>query len=1252
MPILDNDTHSPAVQASAFRLIKLLKINYSSILDVGTADGQTYHNVQRCLFRYLACLSDNPAALSTQNEEILAVKDDPTIAAVIKIIDHISNVPQERLSTHDKKIIFGQLKIIAGMHPYHNWNEHDEQWSINRCYLRERDGDVELMTPPAEALNLVCAALLDCSRFMPNHHEEGRDLSLRIENFYLHWLDLGKQVASGSREKCSAGLQHDLLNLLSGFYLDRDRCLAGARPLPWVTDFNSFLLESLSIFLMMQLDLLLEDKVKIEQIYQTWRDWQINLEESIWPLYDILQPNWEMNAALFIQNRCKEIGINPKHYQSQIQAVIAAAESLLVPPHINVYQVLMEELTSKRFELRMPSTSNLSALVSLSNQALRMFQEQKVDSILTAKPLYLALSWLERLLRYHDGEVIIDEAERAFINVMRELECFLMAYFHRFPCDMNRPLFNEISVRFLEREVVLPSFPENFISDFFIKNQQEGFVNWDSIWIKIKSAKQKDKRHPLILTEETLNQWGTQRGIRAGITPYMINRHYIHGLLVSPKDWTSTYCSAMANISILMLQDPQQLLDQSIKAQYPKKLLVNFLLFVLIHRSNLPQDLKRRCWCVLENNSSEKKLMLQCQGPYKLLSEKDFDTQMKVQLWDMMRPQLNHLILNSDDPLRFFELNGLNAQLDDELLQIIGPELHGFVKVTKDFTRIFMPSSPRHRTIIWHFLYPHLNDLVKSIWHFIALFQLPSDVLGKEQRAAIFSLFISKLKDCSLYGFQLKQLLDLNLEQFTPSQRTILIQTFILNYRQNINAIGKMGVDEIPVNELLLAIQTVNTEGDSILTCIKHDRELLGMILNHLPARERQQIMNANQHVFAPVQNVTVSGFFLTHGQQFVVGGIPQHIHRITQLLKRNRDFLPDLPKFNQVIYRDGLQFEVNVCQWILADNQEPPFSGANLSAAPRCMIRRGRSGLDEAVESKTLFFRSKIAKAQLNQINPTAKETIKLLSTCAHPNIISFLASDEDQGNSYLMTEFLDGGSLKRLINARKEVCRPFSERSVLYFFVQIALGLEYLHRHHILHRDVSSKNMLLSKKYLLKIAGFSFAKRYGCNVNQPVDDTCIGTPYYMAPEVMKKIPYGEKADVWSLGVILYELLTFRRPFEGDHVKEIANKVVTEEPDLEIIQTISPNCRILLGKMLHKNPGERPSIRQILQMEFIHDELEDYVQRYLKAAQAYGNNVDKNWADVIAAHVKLIRRGDGQSNAQVAVALENESAQQMRHFL
>jgi calcium-dependent protein kinase len=150
------------------------------------------------------------------------------------------------------------------------------------------------------------------------------------------------------------------------------------------------------------------------------------------------------------------------------------------------------------------------------------------------------------------------------------------------------------------------------------------------------------------------------------------------------------------------------------------------------------------------------------------------------------------------------------------------------------------------------------------------------------------------------------------------------------------------------------------------------------------------------------------------------------------------------------------------------------------------------------------------------------------------HPNLLKFFEILEDEDHYYIISELLQGGELYYKIIQLKS----FSEQDCANIVKQILLGLNYMHSKNIIHRDIKPENILIKEGFQIKITDFGFARCF--DPKGPGLTQHLGSPLYMAPEVVKKQAYGPKVDLWAVGIITYIMLLGKPPFKCESKKEV----------------------------------------------------------------------------------------------------------------
>ncbi|KEG06752.1 putative serine/threonine protein kinase [Trypanosoma grayi] len=180
------------------------------------------------------------------------------------------------------------------------------------------------------------------------------------------------------------------------------------------------------------------------------------------------------------------------------------------------------------------------------------------------------------------------------------------------------------------------------------------------------------------------------------------------------------------------------------------------------------------------------------------------------------------------------------------------------------------------------------------------------------------------------------------------------------------------------------------------------------------------------------------------------------------------------------------------------------------------------------------------------------------------------------------LVLDYANAGDLRQEIKSRAKNNRPFMEHEAGMLFLQLLLALHHVHSRHMIHRDVKTANILLCSNGLIKLGDFGFSKMYSATVSDDVGKTFCGTPYYVAPEIWRRKPYSKKADLFSLGVLLYELLTLKRPFDGANMQEVMQKTLSGKYE-PLPSSISPEMSGIVSSLLSSDPRARPSSSKLL---------------------------------------------------------------------
>jgi serine/threonine-protein kinase len=196
-----------------------------------------------------------------------------------------------------------------------------------------------------------------------------------------------------------------------------------------------------------------------------------------------------------------------------------------------------------------------------------------------------------------------------------------------------------------------------------------------------------------------------------------------------------------------------------------------------------------------------------------------------------------------------------------------------------------------------------------------------------------------------------------------------------------------------------------------------------------------------------------------------------------------------------------------------------------------------------------------------------------RLASNIAHENIIAVYDFGEDHGRPFMVMELLEGESLREAI--LHERTGDFARR--LRIALQVARAIAHIHSKKIVHRDIKPENIHLDKIGRAKLMDFGIAKSEGTQLTRT--GFTLGTPFYMSPEQVLGQEVTGQADVYSFGVLMYELFTGMKPVQGDTVEKLFHQVLYDAPNLEPLHEaqVPPAAIDLIRKCLAKAPAERP---------------------------------------------------------------------------
>lgn len=274
------------------------------------------------------------------------------------------------------------------------------------------------------------------------------------------------------------------------------------------------------------------------------------------------------------------------------------------------------------------------------------------------------------------------------------------------------------------------------------------------------------------------------------------------------------------------------------------------------------------------------------------------------------------------------------------------------------------------------------------------------------------------------------------------------------------------------------------------------------------------------------------------------------------------------------------------------ADTSLPPSAPSRVVKVDEYIIGRelGRGSFAKvyhAVSERTGAASAvkKIDRTRLSsKLLQNLESEISILRDFQHVNIVCLEGIRKTSSHIYLVLEFCAGGDLHKYIRSKGRL----SERVASHFMRHLAFGLEFLWRRQLIHRDIKPQNLLLtaaSDSATLKIADFGFARSLGAG---KMADTMCGSPLYMAPEILSGQKYDAKADLWSAGTVLFEMLAGQPPYGGSTQHELMDNIRRKELRLPRGVNIAPPCVTLIQMLLKRMPEKRASFEMFLSAEFL----------------------------------------------------------------
>lgn len=222
-----------------------------------------------------------------------------------------------------------------------------------------------------------------------------------------------------------------------------------------------------------------------------------------------------------------------------------------------------------------------------------------------------------------------------------------------------------------------------------------------------------------------------------------------------------------------------------------------------------------------------------------------------------------------------------------------------------------------------------------------------------------------------------------------------------------------------------------------------------------------------------------------------------------------------------------------------------------------------------------------------------SAQNEVQFLRVLKGPTIVKFWESFVANNKIYIVMEYASQGALSSLISKKIQSGTHFSYEITMKYIAQITLAIMAMHTKNILHRDIKTQNIFITKNGVLKLGDFGISREL--ESKDAKAGTSCGTPLFMPPEVCLGYKYDHKADVWAVGVILYELICLRKPFESETINGVLQQIVKVEYE-PLPDDTDPNITMLVSTLLKKDHNKRPSIFDFANIPSVRKELLKFI--------------------------------------------------------
>ncbi|EAR85533.1 kinase domain protein (macronuclear) [Tetrahymena thermophila SB210] len=247
-----------------------------------------------------------------------------------------------------------------------------------------------------------------------------------------------------------------------------------------------------------------------------------------------------------------------------------------------------------------------------------------------------------------------------------------------------------------------------------------------------------------------------------------------------------------------------------------------------------------------------------------------------------------------------------------------------------------------------------------------------------------------------------------------------------------------------------------------------------------------------------------------------------------------------------------------------------------------------GKVRLATNVNGKEFAVKS-ILKADAGERYYLLRRELDIMKKVDHPNLVKFYETYHDDKYLHIVMEFVQGKELSQYCQERFEVNRKFTESEVAFIVRKLLSALSHMHNLGIIHRDIKLENIMINESNLdVKILDFGLSRDFSQS-QASILQSIVGTPLYVAPEVINEQPYDQKSDSWSMGVLMYYLISGSHPFEASNIKELFKNICSANFNFRSSawSGISKSAKVLITQFLNLDPKSRISCEEALQSDW-----------------------------------------------------------------